>query len=180
MINLLPPTLKEELQYAKYNRVAVRYLQLLVVVAMVLGAVFGASLYFLTQQANKLAADVNSKQQTIASYAPAVAKAKAAADRLNAIKAIQASQTRFSTLLSDLAKVLPNGVAIDSITLTGDDTKPVRISVTGSTYDMMLAFRDALAQSPRISGVDLENITQSGPGIFTASVVIGFKPGEAK
>ena len=152
---------------------------MLVLVLVVLAAIFGVSLYFLGQQADALTRDVATKQQTIASFAPTVKQSKEAADRLNAIKAIQASQTRFSTLLDDLAKVLPQNVAIVSITLTGDAAKPVRLTVTGDSYNSMLAFRDALAGSPRISGVDLEKIAQN-TNSFQSSVVIGFKPGQAK
>jgi Tfp pilus assembly protein PilN len=179
MINLLPPTLKEQLRYAKLNRLMLRYLRLLVLIVIVLAGVFGASIYFLNAQADRSAKVVETEKAEIASYAPTVTKARDAAERLNAIKYIQGTQTKFSLLLDDLAKVLPTGVSIDSITLTGDDTKPVRVSVTGNTYDSLLSFRNALAGSSRISGVDLESITQ-GDKSFSSSVVIGFKPGAAK
>jgi type II secretory pathway component PulL len=78
-----------------------------------------------------------------------------------------------------LAKVLPKGVSIDSITLTGDDKKPVRVTVTGNSYESILMFREAMVTSPRISGVDLGNIQSSG-GTYSAGVVIGFKPGQAR
>jgi Tfp pilus assembly protein PilN len=180
MINLLPPSIKEQVRYAKLNRLAMRYLSLALQVSVLLAAVFGASIYFLNQQAASIEKDAAAKQQEIASLAPDLAKAQAAAERLNAIKAIQNSQTRFSVLLSDLAKVLPKGVTLDSITLTGNDKTPVRIGVTGNSYNAMLAFREALLTSSRISGVDLENVTQTGPGTYASSVVIGFKPGQAK
>ncbi len=180
MINLLPPPIKEQVRYAKLNRMARRYLNLVIEVAVVLVIVFGASIYFLNQQATALDKDVAQKQADIKKLAPDLKLAQAAADRLNAIKAISASQTRFSLLLSDLAKVLPTGVSLDSITLTGDDTKPVRVGVTGNTYNSILAFRSALLTSPRISGVDLENVTQVSPTMFASSVVLGFKPGEAR
>jgi Tfp pilus assembly protein PilN len=180
VINLLPPPLKEQLRYARYNQLALRYLRLLIALVVVLAGIFGASIYFLHQQSVLITKDVASKQADINQYASTVKQAKDVADRLTAIKTIQASQTKFSLLLDDLAKVLPKGVSIDSITLTGDDKKPVRVSVTGSSYDSMLAFREALAGSPRISGVDLENVNQAGQGQFQSSVVIGFKPGQAR
>ncbi len=179
MINLLSPAAKDQTRYAKLNRLALRYLRLLVVILVVLAGIFGTSIFFLNQQAATLAQDVTSKQQAIAAYAPEVKQAKDAADRLSAIKFIQSAQTRFSLLLDDLAKVLPKGVSIDSITLTGDDKKPVKVTVTGNSYESVLGFREAVAGSARISGVDLENVNQSG-NTFTSSVVIGFKPGQAK
>ncbi|HSX02042.1 MAG TPA: PilN domain-containing protein [Candidatus Saccharimonadia bacterium] len=180
MINLLPPAHKEQLRYARLNQLTLRYLRVILVVIVVLAGIFGASIYLLGRQSDQLAADISTKQETITAAAPKLKLAKSAADRLTTIKAIRASQTRFSLLLDDLAKVLPQGVSIDSITLTGDDTKPVRIAVTGATYDSVLAFREALAASSRISGVDLETIAQAGGSSFQASVVVGFKPGAAR
>jgi Tfp pilus assembly protein PilN len=163
MINLLPSSIKEQKRYAGYNRLVLRYLRLLAVVAVLLGGVFGASIYFLDQQAKVISADVAEKQRQIDAYAADVKQAKDVADRLTAIKSVQASQTKFSKLLTDLANTVPGGV-----------------SITGSTYESMLSFREALAGSARISGVDLENVNQTGAGSYQSSVVMGFKPGQAR
>ena len=179
MINLLSPDIKQQIRFAKLNRGMLGYLRLTVVVLVVLAGIFGATIYFVSAQADQVARDVASKQQQIAAQAPRLKLARDAADRLTAIKTISAGQTRFSLLLADLAKVLPKGVAIDSITLTGDDKKPVRITILATTYNSVLVFREALASSSRISGVDLESITDQA-GSFQASVVIAFKPGQAR
>jgi Tfp pilus assembly protein PilN len=179
MINLLPPPLKEELRYSRLNRLALAYLRLALMVLVVLTAIFVGTIFYLNLQADQVARDVAVKEREIAANAEFLKSAKDASDRLNAIKYVQSTQTRFSLLLSDLAKVLPKGTSIDSITLTGDDKKPIRVAVTGSSYSSMLAFREALVKSPRISGVDLENITENN-GSAQASVVIGFKPGQAR
>jgi Tfp pilus assembly protein PilN len=107
-------------------------------------------------------------------------KAKDASDRLAAIKFVQSSQTRFSSLVADIAKVVPQGVSINSMTLTGDDKAAVRIAVTAQTYSQALAFRNALITSPRIAGADLESIAASAGGGYSTSVVVAFKPGMAK
>lgn len=180
MINLLPPVLKEQVRYAKLNRLILRYLRTTATVIVVLAGIFVGTIFYLNLQASSVSRDVSSKEQEIAATAAFQKEASDISLRLGAIKLIQTQQTHFSTLLSDLAKVLPNGVSIDSITLTGSDKSPVRISVTANSYNSVLAFRDAFAQSPRISGVDLENIGQANGGTFQANVIIGFKPGEAK
>lgn len=179
MINLLPPSTKEQIRFAKYNRIALRYLQLVVAVVVVIVAIFAGALYYLDHQVTIVTADLATKQAKIASYAKDKATAADAANRLNAIKAIEASQTRFSQLLFDLAAVLPKGVSINGIALTGDASKPVVVSVDGTTYDQILAFRNSIVTSPRISGADLENIASS-PGGYQANVVLGFKPGQAR
>ena len=179
MINLLPTNLKEQIHYAKLNRLALRYLELVAIVIVLLGVVFVGALFYLNVQTDQVARDVTSKQADIAQTVAFQKQAQDAANRIAAIKVIRASQTRYSLLLNDLAKVLPTNVSLDAIILTGNDKAPVKLSVTGNSYDSILNFRNALVTSPRISGADLENITQSG-SFYAASVVIGFKPGQAR
>jgi Tfp pilus assembly protein PilN len=180
VINLLPPDLKDQIRYAKLNRLVLRYLRVVVVVVVVLAGIFAGAFYLLDQQTAVVTADVADKQKTIAgfntSFLPA---AKNASDRLNAIKYVQATQTRFSAVVADIAKVVPQGVSIDSMTLTGDDKTPVTIAVTAQSYSQALAFRNALITSPRIAGADLESISASG-STYQTSVVVAFKPGQAK
>lgn len=179
MINLISPLRKEEIRFSKYNQKAIRYVQLLVLVVVVLGSIFGAALVYIDMKTKAVKAAVATDNATIAAAAPFMRNARDTSDRLLAVKAIGASQTRFSGLLEDLAKVLPQGVSIDSVTLTGDDTKPVRIAVTGASYNSLLALRNALAASARVSAVDLESISQDTGG-YHGGVVIGFKKGQAK
>ena len=179
MINLLPSDRKEEIRFAKLNRIVLRYLRLVMLLIVIIGGILGGTLYYLGFLNDHAAADIAAKKLEISAGATFMKQAKDVSDRLLAIKTIQVSQTRFSLLLDDLAKVLPQGVAIDTITLTGDDTKPVRVAVSGNTYNSMLVFRDAVAKSPRISGVDLESISQDTGG-FHAGVVIGFNKGQAR
>ena len=180
MINLLPPEQKEQIRYAKLNRLALAYVRILVLVIVVLGGIFGAAIYWVGQTTEKVVADVADKTATIAelnkTFTP---KAKDVSDRLAAIKFVQTTQTRFSAVIADIAKVVPQGVSIDAMTLTGDDKVPVRLTVSSSTYSGALALRNALITSPRVANADIETIT-SNAGSYQASIVIAFKPGQAK
>jgi Tfp pilus assembly protein PilN len=181
MINLMPPTHKEQVRYAKMNQLALRYLQTTVLVVAVLGGVFAWSLVNLRQTAAQADKDVSEKQAAIASLKHSFAPmATDASNRLAAIAFVEASQTRFSALINDIALVVPQGVSIDSMTLTGDSKVPVRIGVTTTTYQAALAFRNALITSPRVAAADLESINANSIGGFQAAVVVGFKPGQAK
>lgn len=181
MINLLPPDVKEQVRYAKLNRLVLRYVRVTVLVVMVLAAVFGWALYQVNHESEVARSDMAQKQSQLDQLnKTTVPKAKEASDRLAAIKYVQDSQTRFSSLINDIAKVVPQGVSIDSMTLTGDDKTPVRIGISATTYQGALAFRNALTTSPRVAAADLETISTTTSGGFQAAVVIGFKPGMAK
>jgi Tfp pilus assembly protein PilN len=181
MINLLPPDIKEQIKYAKLNRLALQYLRVTVAVVVVLGVIFAGAFYFIGQQTATITSDVTSEGQTIAALNGSfVPEAQSASDRLTAIAYVQSTQTHFSSVIADLAKVLPQGVSIDSITLTGNDLTPVDLAMTAQTYDEALAVRNALATSPRIANADLESISSNTTNEYQVTVVVAFKPGEAK
>jgi Tfp pilus assembly protein PilN len=186
VINLLSPELKKQMKYAKMNRVGLRYLRVTIAVVFTLAIVFGGALYLLKQHTDEVARDVVSKQAEIDSISKDfLPKAKDASERLNAIKYVQDTQTKFSLLITDLAKALPKDVYIESIRLSGNDKLPVALSVKSSKYDQILALRNSLATSPRISAADIVSITgntgaDGKPIDWTGSLVLGFKPGQAK
>jgi Tfp pilus assembly protein PilN len=142
--------------------------------------VFGGALYLLKQQADAVAADVVGKQKQIDEIGKKfLPKATDASERLNAIKFVQTSQTKFSVLVADLVKVLPKDVDLESITLTGEAAKPVNMTVTAKTYDQVLALRNALVLSERVAAADIVSISQ-GTGIWNATLNVAFKPGRAQ
>ncbi len=182
MINLLPPSIKEQIRYAKLNRLGLRYLRMGVAVIVALAGIFSWALLDISRRTTDKAAEVTDDQKTIASISSLfLPKAMDASARLNAIEYVQTSKTKYSALIADLTKVLPKGVKLDQMTLTGDDEKPVTIAVTGPSYDSILALRNGLTTSPRVSGVDINSITRDGSTPdWKGSLVVGFNPGQAK
>lgn len=185
MINLLPPDLKEQIKYAKFNRIVVKYVQMTVLVGVVLGVILAGAFYFLNLESTAAAANVASKEQTISQYKGSILPtAQDASNRINAISYVQQTQTHFSKLISDLANVMPQGVSLNTIALTGNSSVPVTISIYAQTYDEILALRNALLTSPRIAACDIDNISSMNPSqygySFQASLVLAFNPGQAK
>ena len=180
MINLLPPDIKEQVVYSKRNVLLIRYLWLAVLLIIINAILFGGAMYYLNQRTVQAKSDLATKSSSIAQYKRVEADAKTANDRLTTLKSLRSSQARFSVLLGDFAKYTPQGVYINSITLTGDDKKPVRIVATANTYQQAAAFRDALATSPRISAADIEDISAPATGGYQTNITIGFKPGQSR
>lgn len=183
MINLLPPAHKEEVLYAKHNAAMLRYIFLVIAILAVLaGGLIGARLY----QQHQIAvaqADVDAKTAATHKYAPLEQKAGLLSSRLASIQTIQKNQSKFSILLNDLAQYMPQGTAISSITLTGDYTKPIRLTVTAVDYKTALSFRDSITRSKRISAADIETVGTSGTtknSNYQVVVSFAFSPGGAK
>jgi Tfp pilus assembly protein PilN len=183
MINLLPPAIKTANRYARYNAVMVRYIALAVTVLVVLAGAQLGSRYYLNQRIKTTSDHITTTQQQIDTYHSVQTQAATLNTRLAAIQTIQKNQAQFSTLLSDLAKYMPVGTSISSITLTGDDKQPVRLSVNAADYKTALGFRDSIAHSPRISAADIETVGAAATGTttsFNVTVVFAFHPGAAK
>ncbi|MFI5240165.1 MAG: PilN domain-containing protein [Candidatus Saccharimonadia bacterium] len=179
MINLIPPTVKTEIKFARMNSVVIHYLKIIILLIVVLGVGFGGTYTYLMRKTASVNDQLSQKQSTIDTYNSTTTAAKSLNARIAAIKTIENSQPKFSTLLADIAKFTLQGTAITSITLTGDDTKPVQISAVANSYNDAVSLRDALASSPRISGADIISVSSQN-NTYTVSILIGFKPGEAR
>lgn len=180
MINLLPPPLKEQVRYARMNRIVLRYLKLTALVVVVLAAVFAGADYLIRQQINSIASDTASKESQLAaernSFLP---EAEDANQRLSAIEYVQSTQTDFSGLISQIVSLMPVGVSLSGISLTGDSQQPVTLSISAQTYDEVLALRNSLTNDPNISAVDIVSITGKSTA-WSGTLVIAFKPGKAQ
>lgn len=178
MINLIPPMIKEQIEFAKKNGRVVKKLRLGLVFIASIGALFVGAQIYLSARASQAMSELASRQDEIKRLEPDEVKAKVVNSRLASIKSIQSTQNKFSVMFEDVAKVVPKGVVLKDIILTGDPTKPVRIQFTADSYASGATFRDALALSPRVSGADIERLDGGGP--LTGVIVIGFKAGAAK
>lgn len=184
MINLMPPTMKEQIRYGKLNRIILGYLRVLIVVIVVLAGLFGGAYYLINQQYKSIASDVAAKTSQLNQEKRTILpQAQDASQRLSAIAYVQQTQTNFSQLIADLANLMPVGVQLQSISLDGNAKAPVSMTVSAQTYDEVLALRNSLATSPRLSGVDIVNITSSkaaNGATWSGTLVLAFNPGRAQ
>ncbi len=181
MINLLPGDVKEQVNYSKRNQALVSYVWLTAMTIIICGGLLGYAYLSVRNQTASARALLATQQTEVSKYKSLEKDAKSVNARVSAIKAIQANQSHFSLLLEDLAKVTPTNVVISSISLTGDDKKPVRIAGTTTSLSAIASFRDALEQkSPRVSGADIENIGRDEKGNYNFGITIGFRPGQAR
>ncbi|TAK89202.1 hypothetical protein EPO04_03845 [Patescibacteria group bacterium] len=181
MINLLPPAFKSELRYSRYNASLLRYLKLTILVCLGLAAMLYGGRWYLGQQTAAVEQRVAQKQDSIKKYKEVETKGAALNQRLNSIQTIQKSQAKFSVLLTDLAQYMPQGSSISTITLTGDDKKPVRLTVKAADYKTALAFRDSITKSSRVSAADIESIKKdTESNFYVVTVTFSFNPGKAR
>jgi Tfp pilus assembly protein PilN len=175
MINLLPPAIKQEVSFSKRNAVILRYtIMAAAIVIITVAALFAGQLY-VAQKIKDTQAQLDQKDLEVAKYHKLETDAKAVNNRLTSIQNLQKNQAKFSQLLSDIAAATPVGVAIQSISLTGDDKRPVNISAHATSYKTAVSFRDALVKSPRISAADIVQVSSD-----SVTLSIAFKAGQSK
>lgn len=186
MINLLPPAIKTDLRYSRYNAMMVRYVIAGIVLTLLLGATFVGARIYLANELKTINGEVAESNLKIAGFSTVQKQAAEVNSRAKSIQTIQLTQARFSLLLSDLAQATPQGVTINQIILTGDDKKPVRVSATAKNYESAVAFREGISHSPRISAADIESIQDADSNSAgnnsekTVTVTFAFNPGKAR
>jgi Tfp pilus assembly protein PilN len=182
MINLLPPQIKQEMRYSRFNATLIGYVKIIATVCLLLAGALLGGRYYLNQKIEAANAHVKDAEKQITDYKPLRDKATQLSSRVNSIITVQKSQARFSELLNDLGEFMPQGTSISSITLTGDDTKPVRLVVAAVDYKTALSFRDNITRSKRISAADIEQISKqtSGKAAYVVTVTFIFNPGSAR
>ena len=181
MINLLPPQLKEDIRFAKQNSWLIGYVKVLVLVAIVLAGIFVGTHIYLQKQLDDVNAQVAEKQATISKYSKVEKQAAAANERLEAIKKVSDQRTHFAELLDAISAVLPKGVVLTQLSLTGDVAHPVAIDYQADSYQTAVAVRDALLLSPKIQAADITGINKDpNKSLFTGHIVIAFAPGATK
>ncbi|HSX41466.1 MAG TPA: PilN domain-containing protein [Candidatus Saccharimonadales bacterium] len=179
MINLLPPEAKKQIRFGRRNGILVRYLIIAAAVVVTLTVEFVGAQLYLNQQIKTAQDEAASKNLALSKYKGLEKDVQAVNSRVTSVEKIQSTQAKFSLLLSDLAEATPKGVAITSISLTGDDKKPVRVTATAADYATALSFRDSIAKSPRISAADIESIQQTDK-LKSVTVAFAFNPGKAR
>jgi Tfp pilus assembly protein PilN len=177
MINLLPAGVKAETGYAKRNRILLRYVWLLLALAAVLAVMFGGAQVFLNQQRDTYNQAIDAKKQQLAGYKQLETQAQTANDKLKTFKALVATQSRFSTLLQDIAAHTPKGVFINSISFTSAANQAVQITATANSYNSAAGLRDALVSSSRVKGAAIGSITTNPGGSYNVTLTVAFKPG---
>lgn len=184
MINLLPPDIKQEIIYSKRNSVLLHYTVLVGAVMIILAGALMAARLYLNSQIDSVSLQIQEKEAQIAKYKDLESTAKTLNARIVSIQKIQKDQAKFSVLLDDLAKNIPQGTAITSLTLTGNDKAPVQIKVKAVDYKTATSVREGISKSARISAADIESIQgpegQNSDGTYTVTVSFAFNQGQAK
>ena len=181
MINVLPPELKQQVKYSKRNIILLRHLLLTLSASALIAAIIFLSLWYSSRQITSLQTSLQERQQERESYKDTETKVQALQSSLNLIDKLLTERTEYSAVLGDLAAVLPTGSYISSMTLTGEDDKPMQMIVFADSINTAGLIRNSLLTSPRINSADIQSITRDDENnVFSVDIIVAFEKGQAQ
>jgi Tfp pilus assembly protein PilN len=179
MINILPPALKQQQRYGRYNYQLWHYLLLAALLLVLLAVVIGGSFWYAGQQGRSYEATLKQKQAENQQYAEVEKNVQNMQSNVALIEKLFNEKTQYSRLLSDIGGLLPPGAYVSKISLSGDDKKPLEMSAVVNSFNDAAVARNSLASSPRFKTVDIQTIT-AAQGKFLVEFSIAFKEGQAR
>lgn len=184
MINLLLPETKEQIRAAKLNTVLVTYLIILGCAIGFLALVYGGSYYLMSMAQSNAKQTTSENEERAAVYQDTRVAAQQLQTDLASARSMINSDIDYSTILTGLGALVPQGVVLQSLTLnTAMFTTPTEIQAYATTTELGLALRDALQGSSLVSSVTLGAVSSQG-GIegypVSVKLTVTFKQGAAR
>ncbi|EDK72237.1 Fimbrial assembly family protein [candidate division TM7 genomosp. GTL1] len=164
MINLLSPADKRQLVAARHNVVLLRYNFIALFTIFVVGLIYVGAFFVTTRDRIAAQEQLNEDNTRTISYQNVRTEIQEFSKNLSTAKAILSNEVVYSTLITDIAKSLPNGTVLTSLTLTpGSFGKQMSLSAAAKNYTRALELKSSLEKSDLFSDVSIESIGNAGP-----------------
>jgi hypothetical protein len=176
MINLLPTQEKREIRAARINVLLVRYnLIILLAIAFLFGAM-GYSYYYLTNAQQSATEAINENAQKEGTYATVKTEADSFRAELSNAKSILDGQTSYAKAALNIARLLPEGTALNDLKLNEQSFgTPLILTVNVANEQAASQLIKNFKESPFFTGVTKNKISVgsgSYPYIMEISVTM--------
>ncbi|MCB9820975.1 hypothetical protein H6798_00340 [Candidatus Nomurabacteria bacterium] len=158
MINILPPTVKEERHYGRLNRFILRQVLGLAMIGVIAVGFMLSGLRLVKNDEDILNAAIADKTASYSQLTETETTAKQANSLVMAIQGLFEKEVRFSTLLTDIAASMPLNTRLKSLSLTGSKTQPLQIVAQVDTQNLAAVLRKSLVDSPTFESADILSI----------------------
>ncbi|MEI7690236.1 MAG: PilN domain-containing protein [bacterium] len=161
-LNLLPPEIKKEINYAKKNAKIVNNLAYVLCVLAILAGFFTVLAVVIGGKHNVYATEKKYATALVEQKAKIEQSGNDLAIRLNLIKKIKASRTNWNELLTKIAESTPPGVRLQSIEINNNSKNRSTVTGVAKTDRDIVLFRDLLTSTNKFYFIDLESIAEGG------------------
>jgi len=133
MINLAPDYLRINNRYALRNSQLLRYTLVAALTMASIGLITGISILGMQNTQNNLQKQINDQNQKLATYKPLQAQGTQLSSELSTINLLLGRQVTFSTLLPEIAKIMPPGSVLQELDVSTSDILPTTASGSSSS-----------------------------------------------
>jgi Tfp pilus assembly protein PilN len=180
MINLLPDTIKEERRYGRRNRLLLGYGSSLVATAAIVASIMMLSLGFVGTNQSDLEAEIVTLQDSNLRLEKDQAVITNLVKDLDTVNKIYEGSVNFSELIPQIAALMPKGVVLNALSLTGGKTDPIQLDVDLADQNLTATLVQNLITSELFEAADISSIIAKGSEDaviykFGATVSVSFK-----
>ena len=184
MINLLPPDIKESREYGRRNSVLLGYAVAIVVIGILAIGVNIFNMQFVKSDESRLRSEMQDRIAETEKLEVGQKSIDATAAQLKTIDKLSSGVVKFSELIPKIGGLLPDGMVLNGLSLTGGKTSPLQLDVDMTRPELAAIVQQNLINSDLFEAADIGTITSKGtsaikPGVksypFGATISVSFK-----
>jgi Tfp pilus assembly protein PilN len=162
MINLLPTDVKEARIYGRRNRSLVGYCFGVIVIGVFTVSIAFFNMRFVMADETRLKEEMQQQKTLAESLEKDQQEVDKIATQLKTIDKLYSGEVKFSELIPKIANLLPNGVVLNALTLTGGKSSPLQLDIDMESQGLAAVFQQNLVNSDLFAAADISNITNKG------------------
>lgn len=172
MINLLPSDIKEARRYGRRNRSLIGYCFGVIVIGVFTISIAFFNMRFVMDDETRLKQEMSERQPELEMLEKDQQEIEKIATQLKTIDKLYSGEVKFSELIPNIGGLLPNGVVLNALTLTGGKTSPLQLDVDIEAQNLAAVLQQNLVNSDIFEAVDISSITSKGTGTSKPGVKV--------
>lgn len=170
MINLLSNEQKRDIRAARINVTLLRYAIMLVILALVIGVIYGLGFWLVEQDKRAMNVKLQSQGEQSKTFSDVEQEADNFRQNLLIAKQILSKETSYSTFLTTLAKDMPSGSLLTNFSIGGSQAavvaqKGMTLDARTTSYAKVLELKASLEKSTLFENVNI--VSASRPSDIT-------------
>lgn len=170
--------------YGRRNRRLVGYCLSILSIGFITISVSLFNMQYVNGDENRIKAEMSQREEEVAKLEASQKDVEKISSQLKTIDKLYSGEVKFSVLVPKIGALLPNGVVLNALTLTGGRTSPLQLDIDMDQQNLAAVLQQNLVNSDLFEAVDISAITTKGAGTskpgqktypYGATLVASFK-----
>lgn len=162
MINLIPTQLKEARRYGRRNRIMIGYCLAILATGFITIAITFINMQYANNDVSRLQKEMKSRESEAAKLEAGQKEVESIAGQLKTIDKLYSGEVKFSELVPKIGGLLPRGMVLNALSLTGGKSSPLQLDVDMESQELVAIFQQNLVNSDLFDAADIAVITSKG------------------